>query len=387
MQSNNRPQNSQAPQPRVVRPVVRGTAASKRKKRNSRARMPAIIFSICIALASMWLLIAIDNNRVTTATYTLSVPGLASHLEGFTVVQLSDLNGASLGNDQQHLISALNNIKFDVICMTGDMVGESGDPQPVIKLLDGLGTRKPVLFITGDSDPDPLKSTFSDNATPYADYIDAITAHGATYLDSPYQLRVGNASVWFTSGMHLNIDAQQTLADAQRMYDSALPNASLDPETLLKAAYRLTWASQLSSAVKGMKPEDIHISLSHVPFTDDFVRSLLYAEGDNSAAAGSDQPSPRYLRLIDVALCGHYAGGQWRLPIFGALYVPDERLERGGWFPKQEYVSGVRSINSVNVVTSAGLGPSNAYNLPAFRLFNAPQVTVIKLTGKLSQGK
>ena len=84
-----------------------------------------------------------------------------------------------------------------------------------------------------------------------------------------------------------------------------------------------------------------------------------------------------------MALCGHYVGGQWRVPFAGAMYVPDERLPRGGWFPDQSQVKGLRRSNSVYIYTTSGLGTSSAYHLPSFRLFNTPEIVVIKLTAKL----
>ena len=363
----------------IIKPKKAVKRTLKDRLRFDRWQLAALILVVVIAIS--WTLIAMDNSSLNITTRTLSIPGLPSALEGYTIVQLSDLNGTRFGDKQENLIKSISSVDYDAICLTGDMIGESGNAKPLYELIDGLNTSKPILFITGDSDPEPICDTVNADGTIYADYINELISRGVTYLDSPYEVTIGDANIWFTSVLHLNVNASDNLTAAQERYQEAM--ASGDSDSLYSEAYRLDCAQKLNSAAQTMQSTDVHITLSHTPLSDEFVLSLQYAEGDLSSEDESSSRSNQYLRLIDVALCGHYVGGQWRLPFVGAIYVPDERLPRGGWFPDQTQVEGLRRSNSVYIYTTAGLGTSSAYTLPAFRLFNKPEVTVIKLTGKL----
>lgn len=364
--------------------LIKPKSAVKRTLRDrlrlGRLQLAALILIVVVAIS--WTLIAIGNSSITTVTRTLSIPGLPSALEGYTIVHISDLNGARFGDKQENLVKAISAANYDAICMTGDMVGAGGDAEPLYELVEGLNTTKPIMLITGDSDPAPIVDAPDAEGSMYADYIQKLCAMGVTYLDCPKAVEVGGATVWFSQALALNMNTQEYLDSMQARYNQTLNAGDADVSAVAAAAYRLSCAQQLNTAAQTMQSTDVHITLSHVPLSDDFVRSLQYAEGDFSADTLTDSRG-MYLRLIDVALCGHYVGGQWRLPFVGALYVPDERLPRGGWLPEGAQVSGLRRSNSVYIYTTTGLGTSSAYRLPPFRLFNSPEIVVIKLTAQL----
>ncbi len=365
----------------IIKPKKAVKRSLKDRLRFDRWQLAALILLVVVTVS--WTLIAMGNSTLSVTTRTLSIPGLPSALEGYTIVQVSDLNGARFGDNQEKLVKSITSINYDALCMTGDMIGASGDAQPLYELVDGINAQKskPMLFITGDADPDPIESASGDDGNVYADYINQLIARGVTYLDSPYEVEKGDARVWFTSALHLNVNTSEYLDAAQQRCLNAMSQG--DADTAQMEAYRLDCAQKLNTAAQSMQSTDVHIALSHTPLSDDFVRSLQYAEGDLSAESQDSSRSNQYLRLIDVALCGHYVGGQWRVPFVGAMYVPDERLPRGGWFPDQSQVKGLRRSNSVYIYTTSGLGTSSAYHLPSFRLFNTPEIVVIKLTAKL----
>ncbi len=84
-------------------------------------------------------------------------------------------------------------------------------------------------------------------------------------------------------------------------------------------------------------------------------------------------------------LAGHYNGGQWRLPFLGAVKVPASAGKGSGWFPGDMGVVGLSSYQGIPQYISPGLGASNAIGLPAFRLFNTPQITQITLTTRMTE--
>ena len=52
---------------------------------------------------------------------------------------------------------------------------------------------------------------------------------------------------------------------------------------------------------RNMQSVDLHITLSHVPLSDEFVHAMQYAEGENSADTQDEYAGNQYLRLIDLA--------------------------------------------------------------------------------------
>ncbi|MGI6090209.1 MAG: metallophosphoesterase [Saccharofermentanales bacterium] len=76
---------------------------------------------------------------------------------------------------------------------------------------------------------------------------------------------------------------------------------------------------------------------------------------------------------FDLVLSGDTHGGQIRLPFVGALWLD-------GWFPEQQqeeaYIKGLYSHDGKYLYVNSGLGTIE----PHFRLWNRPEITVIKLT-------
>ena len=75
---------------------------------------------------------------------------------------------------------------------------------------------------------------------------------------------------------------------------------------------------------------------------------------------------------MDLILCGHAHGGQFRLPIIGAVLSPNQ-----GLFPV--YTENLYSKGKTKMIVSRGIGNS----LFPFRLNNKPELIYIKLEKKL----
>ena len=71
---------------------------------------------------------------------------------------------------------------------------------------------------------------------------------------------------------------------------------------------------------------------------------------------------------LDLVLSGHAHGGQFRLPILGGVWSPNQ-----GFFP--EYDSGLYKKSNTNMVVSRGIGNSKF----PFRFNNRPEVIVVEL--------
>lgn len=92
------------------------------------------------------------------------------------------------------------------------------------------------------------------------------------------------------------------------------------------------------------------VLLSHSPEPTEF---------DNYVAAG-----------YDLVLCGHFHGGQFRIPFLGGLYAPSQ-----GLFPEND--AGLVSRGDTDMVVSRGIGNSSF----PLRLNNRPEVILVILEG------
>ena len=84
----------------------------------------------------------------------------------------------------------------------------------------------------------------------------------------------------------------------------------------------------------------------------------------------------------EIILSGHYHGGQIRIPFYGALFIP--HINGGKIFPQQDEVSGLKDYGLFKQYTSKGLGSNFYFKLFQFRIFNTPEINVIKLTSAKS---
>lgn len=82
-----------------------------------------------------------------------------------------------------------------------------------------------------------------------------------------------------------------------------------------------------------------------------------------------------------MVLAGHYHGGQWRIPFYGAVFVPDA-FSDVYLFPNQDEVKGLVTWGNTNEYVSAGLGANNRFKFLEFRLFNSPEINLLTLKSK-----
>jgi predicted MPP superfamily phosphohydrolase len=327
-----------------------------------------ILLAICLG----GVLVANDSQNRSVKLEKQSVPvlGLARDLEGFSILHISDLNGARLGEMQSLIAAAIKGVSYKAVCITGNMVGPSGDVQPFLDLLSLLDKSVPILFIPGDSDPAPLYTAAHDSVSALAPYITAAQTAGAVYLDAPYKLTVGKATLWFSPENVFSMSAETLISSCQGQLDTlnAAGSATPDGAAAVRAAeYRLDAAKRLQEARKSMQEGDLHIALSPIPLTYDYVRQLWDWQSGEGVS----------MQDVTLSLAGHFNGGQWRFPGLGAIYVPGL-----GFFPDDKQIEGLNRVSTITQYISPGLGSSDMYPYQPGRLFNSPTVTILTLTGR-----
>lgn len=342
---------------------------------------PLIVLAAIAILAGG---VMLNNSNLEINEQTVTVVGLPQEMEGYRIVVLSDMNAKSFGDEQSLLLRTLNGLKYDAIFCLGDMVGKSGNAQPFWEFLDGLRNPEKVYFICGDSDPGPyVKSARGTEGILsqliLEDWILGAVERGANYVDAPVCVTIKNSNLWISPTSMLNLEATSTLetwqAQTEQEEDGVRSGIRGDYNTLPITSYRTRLAQQLYDAQRTMSATDIHISLSHEVPSD----SYIYTSEEHSSDDGRYLPSP------ELVLAGHYCGGVWRLPFLGAFYIPDSTLDRGGWFPSQEEVSGLETVGETQVFITRGLSTSASVPLMPFRLFNAPEIAVLTLTSTLPE--
>lgn len=338
-----------------------------------RKRSSAPRWILGIFLTAIVLLLVINygvSHQVTYVRQTALVPDLPADLENYVILHLSDLHGETLGENQANILSAIGKRSFSCIVFTGDMVGEKGDVEPLLTLINQLPKDTPKLLIPGDSDPPLVIETAHDSLSVYASWAVKLQEAGVTILDEPVCFTRGKSRVWFVPEYLYTLDVDSTEKSYQAQLD--LLNASVNPLTPDEAArkraaeYQVARMQRIRDIKKDMKATDVQIAVTHAPLTESYIRSMALPGGDVFS-----------LRNVSLILAGHYAGGQWRLPGLGALYVPEV-----GFFPPDEQIVGMDYISGIPQYISPGLAASPFYPLPG-RLLNGPAVTCVTLSASI----
>ncbi|MBR1585382.1 MAG: metallophosphoesterase [Clostridia bacterium] len=346
-------------------------------ERRSHGTLVFILLLILIFLALTLILNHLNNSRVNLTTQSITVPALTPAMNNFRILHISDLHGQYFGANQERLQLAIRTTRYDIVVITGDVTGKDGDYGAFLKLLELFQGKTPVYFISGDEDPAPIVSTPHGGDSAKAEYIQAAEAMGAIYLDAPERIDFGKNAIWLWPERLYTLDidnSEATVSTRENELKSDPPSPERD--AMLQAVrYQGDLLARIRAARRITKAGDIHIAVTHHPLSLDALTTLReWADNGNDA----------YVSSVSLVLAGHYNGGQWRLPLLGAVKVPASAGKGSGWFPGDMGVVGLSSYQGIPQYISPGLGASSAVGLPAFRLFNTPQVTQITLTTRMT---
>ena len=244
--------------------------------------------------------------------------GSHPELEGFTIVQISDLHNESFGENQQTLLNKVAECKPDIIAITGDFIDcRNPNVDIAMKFILGAVDIAPVYYVPGN--------------------------HERWEKEAYTELcrRMENA------GVHLIANASEKIfygtgsIQCMGLEDPDFYDAIGEENENQMVGYHIQQLNALET--------DFTLLLSHRPELFD-----IYVE-----------------EKVDLVLTGHAHGGQFRLPWAGGLVAPEQ-----GLFPK--YDAGLFTEADTQMIVSRGIGNS----IIPLRINNPPEIVVVQLTAK-----
>lgn len=264
----------------------------------------AIVLLIVIALL---LFCSYQNRHLETTYYTYEAEQLGVDLDGYRIVQISDLHNAKFGKNNQKLVDRIRECDPDMIVLTGDLVDSNHtNVDRAVQFVDEIVKICPVYYVTGNHE-------YWLDTSEYENLMDGVASAGVIILDDQV--------VEISRG-----DAKFRLVGLD---DKSLADGTLG--TLLNNAQNV--------AHEDSEKKEFTVVLAHEP-----------------------QYLARYAGTgVDLVLSGHAHGGQFRLPFVGGIVAPDQ-----GFLP--EYTAGEYYMNGTEMIVSRGLGnsviPVRLFNYP-----------------------
>lgn len=274
-------------------------------------------------LLSAAVLLFAGNRMIGVSRYDVFSEKVPPAFDGYTILQLSDLHGASFGRDNARIASRINRLSPDLVVMTGDMVSSwDTDFRAFLDLSAAVAKRHETVYILGNHEQ-ALGRTHRDAL------IGGLKLAGVRVLENEKAaLEKGGAAVSLY-GLHYHLmyyrDASGALGDEIRLKPSSV-----------------------SGLLGESDPKRFNILLAHNP-----LYFPVYTEWG-----------------ADLTLSGHVHGGIVRLPFLGGVLSPERTF-----FP--EYDEGRYVLSDKTLIVSRGLG-----NSVGIRVFNPPELVLITLRRK-----
>lgn len=269
-----------------------------------------IICLILIVLVAVYLYF--ENTVIQITEIDIIDTEIPTSFDGYKIVHISDLHNAEFGRKNEKLLGKIQSLSPEVIFITGDIIDSNKtDIGAALDFVESVVKFAPVYYVPGNHEA--WIST-------YDELVEGLLNAGVTILNNTYvPLEQGSETI--------------NLAGLKAPNFS---NSSSDSDTILESYLR-----EMS-----LDTSRFTILLSHRPEAFD----MYVSEG------------------INLIFSGHAHGGQFRIPLLGAIVAPDQ-----GLFPA--YTSGVYKQGKTSMVVSRGLGNS----VIPFRINNRPEIVVVTL--------
>jgi predicted MPP superfamily phosphohydrolase len=323
--------------------------------------LPTIVLFLVILISGYTVF---DDNRVFVGHQVVWFKDLPSEFDGFTILQISDLHSHRFGESQQKLTGLINSLGYDVITFNGDMQdARSQNILPFLELIRGIDKKTPKYYISGNTGPFEVLYGYLPGAQFNIDISTGkilefgkfLENEGCTLLVEPQFIERNGSRIWFAAD-YSPIVSEKMITNAREILQT-----TVDPGKKIYEQGILDYQTRLHSLYESFQASDFIIGVFHYPLQYEAIKN------------------PQLLPPYDLILAGHYHGGQIRIPLLGALYVPDPTLPRHGYFPPRRQVSGIFITNNIQQYVTRGLGASSRFPFLQFRLFNTPEINLITL--------
>ncbi len=242
---------------------------------------------------------------------------LSEEFSGYRIAHISDLHNATLSKDNKKLLSLLKESEPDIIAITGDLIdARNTDFKTALHFVGEAVKIAPCYYVTGNHEA---------RIPEYTQFREELSALGVDILDDERTQIVRQDKKITLIGMN----------DPSFKADYI----SNDERSVIRDSL-----AELTDESNGFT-----VLLSHRPEMFD-----IYADSG-----------------VNVVLCGHAHGGQFRLPFVGGMFAPSQ-----GFFP--EYDSGLYTEGNTGMLVSRGIGNS----LFPFRVNNRPEIILLVLQSK-----
>lgn len=278
-------------------------------KKNIRSNRKKYIKSAIVLLIVIALLLFCNfqNKHLETTHYTYEAEQLGVDLEGYRIVQISDLHNAKFGKNNQKLVDRIRECDPDMIVLTGDLVDSNHtNVDRAVQFVNEIVKICPVYYVTGNHE-------YWLDTSEYEKLMDGLASVGVIILDDQV--------VEISRG------------------DAKFRLVGLDDKSLADGTLGMLLNNVQNVAHEDSEKKEFTVVLAHEP-----------------------QYFARYAGTgVDLVLSGHAHGGQFRLPFVGGIVAPDQ-----GFLP--EYTAGEYYMNGTEMIVSRGLGnsviPVRLFNYP-----------------------
>ncbi|MFT3952817.1 MAG: metallophosphoesterase [Oscillospiraceae bacterium] len=122
-------------------------ASRKRRKHSLRFRLIRLGVIAILLTAFLWW----QDNALETTDITFASAKFPAALNGFTVVQISDLHNKEFGADSKRLLAEIRAASPDLIAITGDLIdSRHTDVDAAVTFCKGAAEIAPVYYISGN---------------------------------------------------------------------------------------------------------------------------------------------------------------------------------------------------------------------------------------------
>ena len=312
-----------------ISPGAKESFFVEQKKR--RPVIPLIIVGVILTALVLFAVVGLRYGAtVEVVRVSVESSQLPKSFDGFKILQISDVYGKEIGENQSGLKAIISKLDYDAVIFCGDYMGDVEDPDfwVVRDLVGCVREGVPVFYILGDKDYHPKNAP--ENSEKWK-----------MCIVPPYKIDI--MKVFEECGARFVYPAERITNEAgDSIY---LTGIAYDRETLNEMDFD--------------QDTDFSICVTHKPINYNVTRRLR-------------DVNKRTITEVDYDLClsAHTFGGQYRLPVLGTVFSGDE-----GWFPQEDTLRGLSRDDAGRYrYINGGLGVESG-----FRFFSHPEISVIEL--------